>query len=97
MIAKSRLRPYGVKIVYTAESIPDEDEATQILLESLYEGIAASFIESHRRAYPLSVYSMGSISKYGKVGFVYKMQEKDRQKACSRRKNSIGNKAHFYT
>ena len=49
VIAKSRLRSYGVKIVYTAESIPDDDEATQILLESLYEGIAASFIESHRK------------------------------------------------
>lgn len=49
VIAKSRLRTCGVKIVYTAESIPDDDEATQILLESLYEGIAASFIESHQK------------------------------------------------
>ena len=49
VMAKSRLWSCGVKIVYTAESIPDDDEATQILLESLYEGIVASFIESHRK------------------------------------------------
>lgn len=48
-IAKKILRDNGVKIIYTAESMPDGDEATEILLESLYEGIAASFIESHRK------------------------------------------------
>ena len=44
VIAKKRLRECGVKIVYVAESIPDDDEATQILMESIYEAMAASFI-----------------------------------------------------
>lgn len=48
-IAKGRLRKCGVQPVYVAESMPDDDEATQILLESLYEGMAASFIVSHRK------------------------------------------------
>ena len=47
-IAKKRLRDCGVKIVYVAESLP-ENEAEQILLESIYEGMAASFIYSHRQ------------------------------------------------
>lgn len=49
VIAKKRLRECGVKIVYVAESIPDDDEATQILMESLYEAMAASFIVNHRK------------------------------------------------
>lgn len=48
-IAKGRLRKCGVQIVYVAESIPDDDEATQILMESIYEGMAAAFIISHRK------------------------------------------------
>ena len=47
--AKARLRECGVKIVYVAEAVPDDDEATQVLLESIFEGLAASFISSHRR------------------------------------------------
>jgi DNA invertase Pin-like site-specific DNA recombinase len=49
VMAKKRLRECGVKIVYVAESIPDDDEATQILMESIYEAMAASFIVSHRK------------------------------------------------
>lgn len=49
VIAKKRLRECGVKIVYVAEAIPDDDEATQILMESIYEAMAASFIVSHRK------------------------------------------------
>ena len=49
VLAKKRLRECGVKIVYVAESIPDDDEATQILMESIYEAMAASFIVSHRK------------------------------------------------
>ena len=49
VVAKKRLRECGVKIVYVAESIPDDDEATQILMESIYEAMAASFIVSHRK------------------------------------------------
>lgn len=49
VIAKKRLRECGVKIVYIAEAIPDGDEATQILMESIYEAMAASFIVSHRK------------------------------------------------
>ncbi len=48
VIAKKRLRDCGVKIEYVAETIPD-DEATQILMESIYEAMAASFIASHRK------------------------------------------------
>ncbi len=48
-ISKCRLRALGVKICYVAEAIPEDDEATEILLESLYEGMAASFIASHRK------------------------------------------------
>ncbi|MDY3971659.1 MAG: recombinase family protein [Clostridia bacterium] len=49
VIAKKRLRDCGVKIEYVAETIPDDDEATQILMESIYEAMAASFIVSHRK------------------------------------------------
>ncbi len=49
VLAKKRLRECGVKISYVAESIPDDDEATQILMESIYEAMAASFIVSHRK------------------------------------------------
>lgn len=49
VIAKKHLRECGVKIVYVAESIPDDDEATQILMESIYEAMATSFIVSHRK------------------------------------------------
>ena len=49
VLAKKRLRECGVKIAYVAESIPDDDEATQILMESIYEAMAASFIVSHRK------------------------------------------------
>ena len=48
-IAKGRLRDSGVEICYVAESLPDDDEATRIMLESLYEGMAAAFIASHRK------------------------------------------------
>ena len=49
VLAKKRLRECGVKIAYVAESIPDDDEGTQILMESIYEAMAASFIVSHRK------------------------------------------------
>ena len=49
VLAKKRLRECGVKISYVAESIPDDDEATQILMESIYEAMAASFVVSHRK------------------------------------------------
>lgn len=48
-MSKARMRECGVEICYVAESLPDDDEATRILLESLYEGLAASFIASHRK------------------------------------------------
>lgn len=48
-LAKKRLRECGVKIHYVAEAIPADDDATQILMESIYEGMAAAFIESHRK------------------------------------------------
>lgn len=47
-IAKKRLRDCGVKVEYVAENLP-EDEGERILIEALYEGMAASFIYSHRQ------------------------------------------------
>ena len=47
-VAKKRLRDCGVRIEYVAESLP-ENEAEQILLESIYEGMAASFVYSLRQ------------------------------------------------
>lgn len=49
VLAKKRLRECGVKIIYVAEAIPDDDDATQVLLESIYEGMVAAFIASHRK------------------------------------------------
>lgn len=49
VMAKKRLRECGVKIVYVAESVPDDDEATQVLMEGIYEAMAESFIVSHRK------------------------------------------------
>lgn len=49
VLAKKRLRECGVKIHYVAEAIPDDDDVTQILLESIYEGMAASFSVAHAK------------------------------------------------
>ena len=49
VLAKKRLRECGVRIVYVAEAIPEDDEATEVLLESIYEGMAAAFIAGHRK------------------------------------------------
>ena len=49
VLAKKRLRECGVKIHYVAEAIPDDDDATQILMESIYEGMAASFSVAHAK------------------------------------------------
>lgn len=46
--AKKRLRDCGVKILYVAESFP-EDEGSQVLMESFYEGVAASEIVKHSK------------------------------------------------
>lgn len=48
VIAKKTLRDNGVKLVYTGESVP-EDEAAQGLIEALYEALADQFIKSHRK------------------------------------------------
>lgn len=47
-IAKGRLREYGVKIEYVAESLP-EDEAERALIEGIEEALAEHFIISHSR------------------------------------------------
>lgn len=49
VMAKKRLRECGVKIIYVAEPIPDDDEEMQTMMEALYEGMAAAFIISHRK------------------------------------------------
>ena len=49
VIAKKILRDNGVQLAYVAEAIPDDDEATQIIMESLYEAMAQSFIIGHRK------------------------------------------------
>lgn len=48
VIAKKRLRDSGVKIVYTGESVP-EDEDSQDIVEAIYEIVAAQQIKTHRR------------------------------------------------
>ncbi len=48
-IAKKILRDRGVKIIYVAEPIPDDDEPSRILLEKILEGVAASYIASHKQ------------------------------------------------
>lgn len=47
-LAKKRLRDCGVRIEYLDESLP-ENEAEQILMESIYEGLMASLICSRRK------------------------------------------------
>lgn len=49
VMAKKRLRECGVKIIYIAEPIPDDDEEMQTMMEAVYEGMAAAFIISHRK------------------------------------------------
>lgn len=44
VIAKATLREAGVKIVYVTGGIPDDDEATQNILEALYEAVDANYI-----------------------------------------------------
>ncbi len=44
VIAKATLREAGVKVVYITGGIPDNDEATQNILEALYEAIDANYI-----------------------------------------------------
>lgn len=48
VIAKKILRDNGVKIVYTGESVP-EDEDAQGLIEAMYEAMADQFIKAHRK------------------------------------------------
>lgn len=47
-IAKSKLREYGVKIEYVAESLP-EDEAERALIEGIDEALAEHFIIQHSK------------------------------------------------
>jgi site-specific DNA recombinase len=47
--AKKCLRDHGVKIVHIAETVPEDDEVTRILIESFYEGVAAAEIFKHRK------------------------------------------------
>jgi len=47
-IAKGRLREYGVKIEYVAESLP-EDEAERALIEGIEEALAEHFIIQHSK------------------------------------------------
>ncbi len=47
-IAKSKLREYGVKIEYVAESLP-EDEAERALIEGIEEALAEHFIIQHSK------------------------------------------------
>ena len=47
-IAKKRLRDCGVKIEYVAEAIP-EDDASALIIESIYEAMAEMFIIGHRK------------------------------------------------
>ena len=42
VLAKKRLRECGVKIHYVAESIPDDDDGSSILIESIFEAMAVS-------------------------------------------------------
>ena len=48
VIAKKILRDNGVKILYTGESVP-EDEDSQGLIEAIYEAMADQFIKGHRK------------------------------------------------
>jgi len=48
VIFKKRIRDAGVRIIYVAEPTP-EDEGEQILLEGIFEALAASFIYTHRK------------------------------------------------
>ena len=50
-IAKGHLRKCGVKIVYIAEAIPDDDEEMQIMMEALFEGkmaLASHYTDDRR-------------------------------------------------
>lgn len=47
-LIKAQLRECGVQIEYVAEALP-EDEGTRILLEKIYEGLAAQFIVQHKK------------------------------------------------
>lgn len=42
VLAKKRLRECGVKIHYVAEYIPDDDDGSSILIESIFEAMAVS-------------------------------------------------------
>lgn len=48
VIAKKTLRDSGVKLVYTGESVP-EDEDAQDFVEAIYEAMADQFIKAHRK------------------------------------------------
>ncbi len=46
---KEFLRSVGVELKYIAEPIPDGDESARIVIESIYEAVAHSFIIQHTR------------------------------------------------
>lgn len=48
VIAKKHLRDNGVKLIYTGESVPDDEDA-QGFVEAMYEAMADKFIKDHRK------------------------------------------------
>ena len=48
-IAKALLRNAGVKIVYVAEYLPEEDEGLSVFMEAVYEGMAQQFLIAHSK------------------------------------------------
>ncbi len=48
-IIKNALRTAGVKTVYVAEYIPENDEGSAVIMESLYQAMAAQFAIQHAK------------------------------------------------
>lgn len=46
---KRVIKNAGCKIVYVAEYVPDSDDGSAVILESVYEAMAQMFIEQHRK------------------------------------------------
>ena len=49
VVAKKTLRDNGVKIVYTGQTVPDDEDSQGGVIEAIYEAIADQFIKDHRK------------------------------------------------
>lgn len=78
VMTKKYMRDHGVKIVYVAESIPEDDEESALLLESVLEATAQTYIMNLRKNVMRGLTSNANAALYNGVhiyGYTAKKKE----------------------